>query len=30
MLKAICTHQGDRACRDRAAALLPRAKPPVF
>jgi uncharacterized coiled-coil protein SlyX len=31
MLKAICSHQGDRACRDRAAALLRgTAKPPVF
>jgi len=30
MLKAICAHQGDRACRDRAAALLPKAKPAVF
>jgi hypothetical protein len=30
MLKAICSHQGDRACRDRAAKLLPRAKPTVF
>lgn len=34
MLKAICSHQGDRACRDRAAKelakLLPPAKPRVF
>lgn len=30
MLKAICSHQGDRACRDRAAALLRSDKPKVF
>jgi uncharacterized coiled-coil protein SlyX len=30
MLKAICAAQGDRACRDRASALLPKAKPAVF
>jgi hypothetical protein len=30
MLKAICSHQGDRACRDRARALLDGKKPKVF
>jgi hypothetical protein len=30
MLKALCSHQGDRACRDRAAALLPRTRSSVF
>lgn len=30
MLKAICAHQGDRACHARASAMLPRAKPQVF
>jgi hypothetical protein len=30
MLKALCGHQGDRACRDRAAALLPRTRSSVF
>ncbi len=30
MLKAICSHQGDRACRARAAALYEGSKPKVF
>ncbi|MEI2687870.1 MAG: hypothetical protein V9G14_17780 [Cypionkella sp.] len=27
MLKAICSHQGDRDCRDRAARLIPKPRP---
>ena len=30
MLKAICSHQGDRDCRDRAAKLIPKARPSGF
>ena len=30
MLKAICSYQGDRDCRDRAAKLIPQARPSGF